>query len=183
MPITTYVRRLLCQRYQDIPNNYSRDIIRTQKHPHDKICPVGRVRTWNAQSYESDCGSPSIYTQNPPTVHIFNGSSYHTQRGFTTAELMLAVGVAMALCLRASEYASRTEIPDPESHQFDSKSVEFKFSDTNVLIRSSNLLSTNWIRFTTQHAKNIQKGHGVPIWSSTQDLNEDAVAFLQLVYL
>jgi len=53
-------------------------------------------------------------------LHIID---QHTQPGFTTAQLMLAVGVAMTyhLCLRASEYASRTEIPDPESHQFDSK--------------------------------------------------------------
>ena len=120
-------------------------------------------------------------------LHIID---QNTQHGFTTAELMLAVGVAMAyhLCLRASEYASRTEIPDPESHQFDSKSVEFKFFNTNVLIPSSRLRSTTWqdlevIRFTIQHAKNIKKGHGVPIWFSTQDPNEDAVAFLQLVYL
>ena len=87
-----------------------------------------------------------------------------------------------------SKHASRTEIPDPESHQFDSKSVEFKFFDNNILVPSSNLLSTNWhnldvIRFTIQHAINIKKGHDVPIWFSTQDPYEDAVAFLRLVYL
>jgi len=120
-------------------------------------------------------------------LHIID---QHTQPGFTIAHLMLAVGVAMAyhLCLRASEYASRTEVPDPESHQFDSKSVEFKFFDNNILVPSSNLLSTNWhnldvIRFTIQHAINIKKGHDVPIWFSTQDPYEDAVAFLRLVYL
>ena len=45
----------------------------------------------------------------------------HTQHRFTTDQLML--------------------ISDPESHQFDSKSVEFKFFDNNVLVPSSNLLS------------------------------------------
>jgi len=127
---------------------------------------------------------PCIYSI---VLHIID---QNTQHGSTTAELTLAVGVAMAyhLCLRASEYASRTEIPDPESHQFDSKSVKFKFFNTNVLIPSSSLRSTTWqdlevICFTIQHAKNIKKGHGVPIWFSTQDPNEDAVAFLQLIYL
>jgi hypothetical protein len=168
---------LLCQLYQDITNYCSRDIVRVEKHPTDEICHVGRVQPWHAQSYESGCVSPSIHTQNTITMYIFNGSSYHRPAhppGFTTAQLMLALGVAMAyhLCLRANEYASRTEIPDPESHQFDSNSVEFKFFKNNVL------LSTNWhnlevICFTIQHAKNFKKGHGVPIWFSTKDPNED----------
>ena len=72
--------------------------------------------------------------------------------------------MAYYLCLRASEYVSKTKIPDPESHQFDSKSVEFKcFTDGNLVFSSSM--------------------HGVPIWFSTKEDNSDAIAFLQLVYL
>ena len=39
----------------------------------------------------------------------------NTQEGFTMDNLMLAVGVSMAyhLCLRISEYASKTKIPHP----------------------------------------------------------------------
>ena len=114
----------------------------------------------------------------------------NTALGFTKDQFMLAVAVAMAyyLCLRASEYASKTKTPDPESHQFDSKSVEFKCFGSNILRPSTKLQTTRWkdvevIRFTIQHAKNIKNGYGVPIWFSTIEDNADAVAFLQLVYL
>jgi hypothetical protein len=115
----------------------------------------------------------------------------NTDSGFTKDQFMLAnmrITFAFAFELRASEYASRTKVPDPESHQFDSKSVEFKCFGSTELIPSSRLHTIRWtnieiIRFTIQHAKNIRKGYGVPIWFSTQEPNEDAVAFLQLVYL
>ena len=100
--------------------------------------------------------------------------------------LMLAVGVSMAyhLCLRISEYASKTKIPHPESHQFDSQSVEFQCSTKSTLIPSFALCTISWydiklVKFTIQHAKNILAGYGIPISFTTQD----ALAFLQLVYL
>ena len=107
---------LMCQLYQDITNYCSRDIVRVEKHPTDEICHVGRVRPWHAQSYESGCVSPSILTQNTIAMYIFNGSSNHRPAhlpGFTTAQLMLAVGAAIAyhLCLRASKYASGRKSP------------------------------------------------------------------------
>jgi len=112
----------------------------------------------------------------------------NTQQHGTKDQFMLAVGVGMAyyLCLRASEYASKTKTPDPESHQFDSKSVEFKCFHMAHLVPSCHMHSTCWtsveiVKFTIQHAKNIRKGHGVPIWFSTKEDNADAIAFLQLV--
>ena len=115
---------------------------------------------------------------------------HNTQHPENKDRFMLAVGVGMAyyLCLRASEYVSKTKIPDPESHQFDSKSVEFKCFNSSNLVPSSRMHSICWtsveiVRFTIQHAKNIKKGHGVPIWFSTKEDNADAIAFLQLVYL
>jgi hypothetical protein len=114
----------------------------------------------------------------------------NTQQHSSKDCFMLAVGVSMAyyLCLRASEYVSKTKVPNPESHQFDSRSVEFKCFSTNYLVPSSSMHSICWtsvdiIRFTIQHAKNIRRGHGVPIWFSTNENNADAIAFLQLVYL
>jgi len=114
----------------------------------------------------------------------------NTQQHSSKHCFMLAVGVSMAyyLCLRASEYVSKTKVPNPESHQFDSRSVEFKCFGTNYLVPSSSMHSISWtsveiIRFTIQHAKNIRRGHGVPIWFSTREPNADANAFLQLVYL
>ena len=114
----------------------------------------------------------------------------NTQDGFTMDNLMLAVGVSMAyhLCLRISEYASKTKIPHPESHQFDSKSVEFQCSTTYALIPSFALRTTSWyniklVKFTIQHAKNVRAGYGIPICFTTHDATEDALAFLQLVYI
>jgi len=75
---------------------------------------------------------------------------------------MLAVGVSMAyyLCLR-----------------------EFQCFHTNNLVPSSSMSSICWtsveiLRFTIQHAKNIRRGHGVPIWFSTKEDNAEAIAFL-----
>lgn len=114
----------------------------------------------------------------------------NTQHHGTKHHFMLAVGVSMAyyLCLRASEYVSKSTIPDPESHQFDSKSVEFQCFNTTTLIPSSGMRSICWtsieiVRFTIQHAKNVRRGYGIPIWFSTNEDNPDAIAFLQLIYL
>ena len=134
--------------------------------------------------YEPRIRLPCTYDM---ILHIID---QQTAPGFKIGQLMLAVGVAMAyyLCLRASEYVSRTSVPDPESHQFDSKSVEFKRFGSDILIPSYSLQTTTWaqieiIRFTIQHAKNVKRGHGVPLWFSTTNGNEDSTAFLQLIYL
>ena len=105
--------------------------------------------------------------------------------------LMLAVSVSMAyhLCLRICEYASKTKIPHPESHQFDSQSVEFQCSNKSTLIPSFALRTiSQWydiklIKFTIQHAKNVRAGYGIPICYTTEDAADEALAFLQLVYL
>jgi hypothetical protein len=114
----------------------------------------------------------------------------NTKDGFTMDNLMLAVGVSMAyhLCLRISEYASKTKIPHPESHQFDFQSVEFQCSNKSTLIPSFTLRKISWydiklVKFTIQHAKNVRAGYGIPICFTTEDAADDALAFLQLVYL
>jgi hypothetical protein len=98
--------------------------------------------------------------------------------------LMLAVGVSMAyhLCLRISEYASKTKIPHPESHQFDSQSVEFQCSNKSTLFPSFALRTISWydttlVKFTIQHAKNVRAGYGIPICFTTEDATDDALAF------
>jgi len=109
---------------------------------------------------------------------------YIIQQNTQNHGFMLAVGVSMTycLCLRASEYVSKSTIPDPESHQFDFKSVEFQCFITSNLIPSSNMQSICWtsveiVRFTIQHANNIRRGHGVPVWFSPNEDNPDAIAF------
>jgi hypothetical protein len=112
-----------------------------------------------------------------------------TQPGHQPSDMMLATGVAMAyyLCLRASEYASRTVVPRDDLHQFVSESMEFTCSGSDVFVPSHLMHRHRWsevrnIRFTVQHAKYIKVGHGVPIWFSTDEDDTDAIAFLQLVY-
>jgi len=114
----------------------------------------------------------------------------NTRNGFSLDNLMLATGVSMAyhLCLRASEYASKTKIPHPESHQFDSHSVEFQCTGLPPLVPSSSMATISWskvqlVKFTIQHAKNIRKGYGIPICFTTEGATGDALEFLQLVYL
>ena len=134
--------------------------------------------------YEPKVKLPCTYAM---VQHIIQ---HNTAGDFTLDSFMLATGVSMAyhLCLRASEYASKTKVPDPDSHQFDSQSVQFQCSDQPTLIDSCSMRRISWarvklIKFTIQHAKNIRAGHGVPIWFTTDDADEGATAFLQLVYL
>ena len=49
-------------------------------------------------------------------------------------QVMLATGISMAfyLCLRSSEYVSRTVIPIEDSHQFLSADVEFMLNDESL---------------------------------------------------
>ena len=113
-----------------------------------------------------------------------------TRNGFNLDNLMLATGVSMAyhLCLRASEYVSKTKIPHTASHQFDSRSVEFNCTGIPQLVPSSSMITISWsritlIKFTIQHAKNVRKGYGIPICFTTEGATGDALEFLQLVYL
>jgi hypothetical protein len=74
----------------------------------------------------------------------------------------------------------------PESHQFDSQSVEFLIKGR--LVPSHFMHNFQWkqielVKFTLQHAKNIKKGYGVPIWFAVDGLDQDAVVFVQLVFL
>jgi len=106
-------------------------------------------------------------------------------------QLMLATGVAIAyfLCLRSSEYVSKTIVPIEDSHQFRSTDVEFLLNDdSNQLIASNNIVSQPWssiklVKFSLLHAKNIRRDFGVPIWFSSTDATGDSVPFVQLVYL
>ena len=110
-----------------------------------------------------------------------------TQPGYTPHDIMLATGVAMAyyLCLRSSEYVSRTVIPQDDSHQFDFESVEFACTNHSQFVPSHLMAARRWsevtgIRFTIQHAKNIKSGHGVPVWFSTNESCRYSVACMLL---
>jgi hypothetical protein len=56
--------------------------------------------------------------------------------------LMLATGVSLAyhLCLRSSEYVTRTIVPIDDSHQFKTTEVEFMLNDGSFTLLTSNKL-------------------------------------------
>ena len=112
----------------------------------------------------------------------------NTQDGFSKADFVKAVAISMAyyLCLRSSEYVSRTATPHPDSHQFDSQSVEFQIGGRLIpshLMRHYEWNQVELVKFTLQHAKNIKGGFGIPIWYTVDGIDNDAVTFLQLTFL
>ena len=145
----------------------------------------GSLRPWVARRpYEPKLRLPCTFGM---IQHI---AKQNSRNGFTLDNLMLATGVSIAynLYLRASEYVSKTKIPHPESHQFDSRSVEFQCTGIPQLVPSSSMVTISWsritlIKFTIQHAKNVRKGYGIPICFTTEGTTGDALEFLQLVYL
>ena len=87
----------------------------------------------------------------------------NTAVGFTKTDFVKAVAVAMAyyLCLRSSEYVSKTAAPQEDAHQFDLQSIEFQVNGR--LIGSHQMRHYKWhqielVKFTLQHAKNIKGG-------------------------
>ena len=106
-------------------------------------------------------------------------------------QVMLATGISMTfyLCLRSSEYVSRTVIPIEDSHQFLSADVEFMLNDESLrFVASNNIHGLNYqdfkvVKFSMLHAKNIRQDYGVPIWFSTVDAEGQPVPFVHLVYL
>ena len=70
--------------------------------------------------------------------HIIDTNTTPTS---TMRNLMLATGVSLAyhLCLRSSEYVTRTIVPIDDSHQF--KTTDVEFCSTTVRLRSSPVTS------------------------------------------
>ena len=112
----------------------------------------------------------------------------NTAVGSTKTDFVKAVAVAMAyyLCLRSSEYVSKTATPQEDAHQFDSQSIEFQVNGR--LIGSHQMRHYKWhqielVKFTLQHAKNIKGRFGIPIWYNVKDADPDSIVFLQLTFL
>ena len=78
---------------------------------------------------------------------------------------MLATGVAVAylLCLRSSEYVSKTIVPIEDNHQFRSSDVEFMFNNGSFQLLASNKIapqpwtSIKLVKFSLLYAKNIRR--------------------------
>jgi hypothetical protein len=88
---------------------------------------------------------------------------------------MLATGVYMGfyLCLRSSEYISKTVVPLIDTHQLLSTDVQFVLRDARHTLVNSNQIrhykypDFKTVKFSMRHAKNIRNDFGVPIWFST----------------
>jgi hypothetical protein len=114
----------------------------------------------------------------------------NTAPSASMAQVMLATGVYMAffLCLRSSEYISKTIVPLIETHQFLTSDVEFVLNDNSMTLVASNRLQLyqysafKIAKFSMLHAKNIRNDYGVPIWFSTTQ-SGIPVPFVHLVYL
>ena len=136
--------------------------------------------------------APAHRTRVPCTLEMINHIvTINTQPTSSTWQRMLATGISMAfyLCLRSSEYVSRTVVPIEETHQFLSTDVEFMLNDgTLSFVASHNLYNYSFhqfkvVKFSMMHAKNIRQDYGVPIWFSTTDSTGNAVPFVQLMFL
>ena len=103
--------------------------------------------------------------------------------------LMLATGISLAyhLCLRSSEYVTKTIVPIDDSHQFKTTEVEFMLNDGSLTLIASNKLHCPYsaiklVKFSMLHAKNIRRDYGVPIWFSATDKDHQPVPFVQLLF-
>ena len=92
-------------------------------------------------------------------------------------QVMLATGISMAffLCLRSSEYVSRTIVPIKDTPQFLSTDVEFMLNDgTMRFVASNNIQAFDFhhfkvVKFSMLHAKKIYdkimaSPYGFPRW-------------------
>ena len=136
--------------------------------------------------------APAHRTRVPCTLEMINHIvAINTEPTSSLWQLMLATGISMAfyLCLRSSEYVSRTIVPIEETHQFLSTDVEFMLNDgTQRFVASHNLYHYNFhqfkvVKFSMLHAKNIRQDYGVPIWFSTIDSTGQSVPFVHLIFL
>jgi len=88
--------------------------------------------------------APAHRARLPCTLDMINYIVKHnTKVGATMSQVMLATGVYMAffLCLRSSEYTSKTVVPLADTHQFLSTDVQFVLHDEQYT-----LVNTNQIR-------------------------------------
>ena len=136
--------------------------------------------------------APAHRTRVPCTLDMINHIiKLNTAPNSSMKQVMLATGISMAfyLCLRSSEYVSRTIVPIEDGHQFLSADVEFMINDESMtFVASNNIQDLTFqdfkvVKFSMLHAKNIRQDYGVPIWFSTLDADRKPVPFVHLVYL
>jgi hypothetical protein len=135
--------------------------------------------------------APAHRTRLPCTLdmiqHIVDNN---TQPGASMHQVMLATGVyvAFCLCLRSSEYVSKTVVPLADTHQLMSTDVQFVLNDPKFTLINSNQIGNyayadfKTVKFSLLHAKNIRNDFGVPIWFSTHDKTSQPIPFVHLIY-
>ena len=82
----------------------------------------------------------------PCTLDMINHIiSINTVATASLSQLMLATGVAVAyfLCLRSSEYVSKTVVPIEDNHQFRSTDVEFMLTNGSHQLIASNKVTSH----------------------------------------
>jgi len=92
----------------------------------------------------------------------------NTAEGATMSQVLLATGVSMGfyLCLRSSQYISKTVIPLVDTHQFLSTDIQFVLHDKHFTLVNSNQIRHHTytdfktVKFSMRHAKNIRNDFG-----------------------
>jgi hypothetical protein len=114
--------------------------------------------------------APAHRVRLPCTLDMINYIvERNTNVGATMSQVMLATGIYMGffLCLRSSEYISKTVIPLVDTHQFQSTDVQFVLHDKRFTLVNSNQIrhyefkDFKTVKFSMQHAKNIRNDFGV----------------------
>jgi len=135
--------------------------------------------------------APTHRTRLPCTLDMINYIvQQNTMVNATMYQVMLATGVYMAffLCLRSSEYISKTMVPLVDTHQFLSTDIQFVLNDKQFTLVNSNQLKNykytdfKTVKFSFLHAKNIRNDFGVPLWFSTHDSTHRSVPFVHLLF-
>ena len=135
--------------------------------------------------------APAHRTRLPCTLDMIRHIvALNTQRGASMHQVMLATGVytAFFLCLRSSEYVSKTIVPLADTHQFLSTGVQFVLKGPHFTLINSNQIGNyvyndfKTVKFSLLHAKNIRNDYGVPIWFSTHDKSQQPIPFVHLIY-
>ena len=167
------LRHCMVARFVKCCKVFDDDLLKNVKHGISQLpAPANRTRL----SYTLDMINLIVNQNTTPTASM--------------AQVMLATGIYMAffLCLRSSEYISKTVVPLVDTHQFLTSDVEFVLNDNSTTLVPSNRLQNyeysafKIVKFSMLHAKNIRNDYGVPIWFSTTQSGQP-VPFVHLVYL
>ena len=166
--ITLNVRQSLCvlpqMQHPFNPTNYVSTTLRLR----NKITRLHSIRRSFA-AYREARRRQHASTSTSSSCAVYLDMIYHIVLA-TINNLMLATGVGLAyfLCLRSSEYVSKTIVPIDDGHQFRTTEAEVMINDGSRTFIASNKIHCPYsaiklVKFSMLHAKNIRRDNGVTL--------------------